>query len=117
YRARASYHVDGPPAFTRAGVIEFTMAPPEPQVLSATIRDDRVLNGSLFLDLKLQQETRTDTFDVEVEWANDARGNVVTENYTVQCQDSEGALPLCGTGPMILPEAAPTNENWSKSPT
>lgn len=117
YRATPSYTVDGPPSFTRSGAIEFTMAPPEPEVLSAKIRDDRVLDGSLFLDLRLLQATRTDTFAVDVEWADDARGNVVSRTYSVTCQDSGGDVPTCDTGPMILPETAPTNENWSESPT
>ncbi len=116
YRATAAYTVDGPPQFTRAGMVEFTMQAPAPEVLSATVRDDRVLDGSLFLDLRLLQATRTDTFTVDVDWANDARGDVISKTYTVQCQDSGGNVPTCDTGPMILPEAAPTNANWSESP-
>lgn len=117
YRASPSYTVEGPPSFTRSGVIEFAMAPPAPEVLSAKIRDDRVLDGSLFLDLRVLQATRTDTFTVDVAWADDARGDVISRTYTVQCQDSGGDVPTCDTGPMILPETAPTNENWSESPT
>ncbi|WP_157538387.1 MULTISPECIES: hypothetical protein [unclassified Nocardioides] len=117
YRATPSYTVDGPPSFTRSGVIEFTMSPPAPEVLSAKIRDERVLDGSLFLDLRLLQATRTDTFTVDVEWANDARGDVVRKTYTVHCQDSGGDVPTCDTGAMIVPSSAPTNENWSESPT
>jgi hypothetical protein len=123
YRATASYTVTGPPAFTRSGVIEFTMNPPEPEIgrssgfnVDAQIRDERVLNGSLFLDLRMLQATRSDDFTVKVDWADDARGNVLSKTYTVHCQDSGGDIPTCDTGPMILPEEAPTNQNWSESP-
>lgn len=117
YRATVTYQYDGPPALTRSGVVEFTMVEPAPEVLDATVRDDRVLNGSLFLDLRLLQTTRTDSFTVDVDWADDARGSVITETYTVQCENSGGDVPTCDTGPMILPEDAPTNGNWSASPT
>jgi hypothetical protein len=117
YRATATFTAAGPPSLTRTGVVEYVVEQPAPEVLSATVRDDRVLNGSLFLDLRLLQPTLDDTFTVDVAWANDARGNVITETYTVQCQDTGSAISSCDTGPMILPETAPTNGNWSSSPT
>ncbi|HCB03819.1 MAG TPA: hypothetical protein DEQ43_06155, partial [Nocardioides bacterium] len=117
YRATTTFHYNGPPALTRTGAVEFTMVQPAPEVMSATVRDDRVLNGSLFLDLRLLQSTRTDTFTVGVDWADDGRGHTISKTYTVQCQDAGGDVPSCDTGPMILPTEAPTNANWSESPT
>ncbi|RNL62922.1 hypothetical protein EFK50_14435 [Nocardioides marmoriginsengisoli] len=123
YRATAGYTVTGPPSFTRSGVVEFTMSPPAPEIgrsdgfnFDAKIRDERVLNGSLFLDLRMLQATEEDDFTVKVDWADDGRGNVVSKTYDVHCQDSDGDIPTCDTGPMILPETAPTNQNWSESP-
>ncbi|MBO9523470.1 MAG: hypothetical protein J7518_18220 [Nocardioidaceae bacterium] len=117
YRATATYTVDGPPQFARSGVVEFTMLPPAPEVMTAQVRDDRVLDGSLFLDLRMLQSTRSDDFTVHVDWADDGRGNVVSTTYTVHCQDTGSDVATCDTGPMILPEEAPTNANWSESPT
>ncbi|WP_456697683.1 hypothetical protein [Aeromicrobium sp. P5_D10] len=117
YRATATFTTTTLPSLTRTGTVEFTMDEPAPEVLSAEVRDDRVLDGSLFLDLRMLQSTRSDTFTVDVDWADDARGNKISKTYTVQCEDTESAIASCDTGPMILPDDAPTNGNWSESPT
>lgn len=116
YRATASYRVDGPPTLTRSGVVEFTMTAPAPEVIGAKVRDDRVLDGSLFLDLRLLQQTRSDTFTVDVDWADDAAGHVISKTYKVQCPDTGGEVPTCDTGPMALPGEGATNDNWSEQP-
>ncbi len=117
YRAVATFKTTTSPSLTRTGTVEFTMDEPAPEVLSAKVRDDRVLDGSLFLDLRLLQSTRSDTFKVDVDWADDASGHKISKTYTVQCEDTNSAISSCDTGPMILPEDAPTNANWSESPT
>lgn len=115
YRALVEYAEDAPSTVTAAGRVEFTVLPPQPEVLAASIKDDRVLNGALSLDLRLLQDTPSDTFDVTVEWADDARGNTAVEHYTVQCEDA--GSDTCDTGPLIAPVEAPVNANWSASPT
>ena len=65
----------------------------------------------------MMQDTRSDTFDVEVEWADDGLGNEVVKHYTVQCVDA--GANTCDTGPLIAPgpNEAPTNPQWSEAPT
>ena len=49
----------------------------------------------------MMQDTGSDTFDVEVEWADDGLGNEVVKHYTVQCVDA--GADTCDTGPLIAP--------------
>ncbi|MBU2695581.1 hypothetical protein [Pimelobacter sp. 30-1] len=122
YRAIVDY-ADTSPVQHAAGRVEFTVLPPEPEITGTsasdppTVRDDRVLDGSLSLDLRMKQNTPTDTFDVQVEWADDARGNKVVRNYTVQCVNV--GADTCDTGPLPVPApgAPPVNPQWSGSPT
>lgn len=115
YRARVNYAGTTPVTFNTSGRVEFTIRAPEPEVLKAEVIDKRALNGALFLDLNLLQNTRTDTYTVKVDWATDGDGAPVSETYTVQCVDT--GLDTCSTGTLELPETAPTNPRWSKSPT
>jgi hypothetical protein len=95
--------------------VEFTIAAPQPELLTAAIDDDRVLAGKLFLDLRLLQNTQGDTFNVDVDWAKDPDGGTLTQHYTVQCADA--GSDTCDTGPLLAPNDAPTNANWSQSPS
>lgn len=115
YRAQVRL-VGGTGAVDVGGSVDFSIARPVPQVVTAELRDDRIRNGALFLNLRLREEnTPTDTFEVEVTWADDAMGNQVVLHYTVHCQDAGAGT--CETGPLISPSSAPTNQNWSSSPT
>ena len=63
------------------------------------------------------QNTPGDTFDVDIEWADDNNGNKIVEHYTVVCRDLDPE-PACETDPLNLgPPEAPTNANWSSSPS
>lgn len=115
YRVLVSYTQPGTTPVTGSGRVEFTIEPPSPHLLKSDIRDDRVLNGSLSLDLRMHQDTPSDTFNVNVEWANDGNGNVTSRHYTVQCVNA--GSDTCDTGPLVAPEHAPTNPQWSESPT
>ena len=118
YRAEVHFEEAGPSGIDRYGLLEFEVIPPAPKIISAQLRDDRLLNGSLFLDLNLEEEARGDDYQVEVEWANDARGKVVKKTYDVHCENDTGSpTPYCNTGTMVVPASAPTNPNWSESPT
>ncbi|MCR1781167.1 hypothetical protein KVF89_01350 [Nocardioides carbamazepini] len=122
YRAIVDY-TDTSPVQHASGRVEFTVLPPEPEITGTsagdppTVRDDRVLDGSLSLDLRMKQNTPSDTFVVEVEWADDARGHKVVQTYDVQCVDT--GSNTCDTGPLPVPApgAPPTNPQWSASPT
>ncbi|MDQ6526245.1 hypothetical protein RB608_21680 [Nocardioides sp. LHD-245] len=122
YRATVDY-TDTSPVQHASGRVEFTVLPPEPEVTGTsasdppTVRDDRVLDGSLSLDLRMKQNTPTDTFDVEVEWADDARGNKAVRTYTVACVNAGG--DTCDTGPLPVPAPGdpPVNAQWSESPS
>ncbi|WP_205473653.1 hypothetical protein [Nocardioides sp. SYSU D00038] len=101
---------------TATGFIEFTVAVPNVEVVKAELVDERLTHdGNLFVDLELAQDTPGDTFDVQIEWADDNRGNRVVRDYTVTCQDlGDGG---CLTQPLTQgPPSAPTNQNWSASP-
>jgi len=115
YRVMVDYADAVPVPLQASGRIEFTVVPPQPEVLAASVRDDRVLDGSLSLDLRMLQDTPSDTFDVTVEWADDALGNRAVEHYTVECANAGPGN--CDTGPLLTPMQAPVNENWSESPT
>jgi hypothetical protein len=77
--------------------------------------DDLVLNGRLFLDLRMMEPTPSDTFDVEIEWANSGTGDRIVRHYTVNC------IPVgdgtCETGALVGPSSAPVNPQWSASPS
>lgn len=120
YRAKVTLTGNNPGAFTAGGRVEFTIREPEPEVITATVRDSRELGGSLSLDLRLLQNTRpnatADDFTVKVDWASDGDGTPVSETYQVQCFDT--GFDTCDTGPLSEgPPEFPTNANWSKSPT
>jgi len=115
YRVLVSYTEPGTTPVTASGRVEFTIEPPSPHLLKSDIRDDRVLNGSLSLDLRMHQDTPSDTFTVNVQWANDGNGHVTSRHYTVQCVNA--GSDTCDTGPLVAPEHAPTNPQWSESPT
>jgi hypothetical protein len=115
YRVHVSYTHSGTTPVTASGRVEFTVEPPSPTLLKSEIRDDRVLNGSLSLDLRMHQNTPSDTFNVHVDWANDGNGNVISRHYTVHCVNA--GFDTCDTGPLVEPEHAPTNSQWSESPT
>ncbi len=122
YRAKVTLSWTGPDSGSASGRVEFTIIRPAAEVLTAEIEDDRVDDGSLTLNLRLLQNTRGDgpsdepEFDVEVDWADDGLGNVVTEHYDVRCVDT--GFTTCDTGPLIdQPSGGPTNDQWSSSPT
>lgn len=115
YRAQVTVAGDNGAPFSASGRVEFTIRQPEPEIITSDIRDSRTLNGALSLDLNLAQNTRSDTFDVAVDWATDGSGTPVTKHYTVQCVDT--GADTCGTGTLVTPDDAPTNPQWSESPT
>ena len=96
------------------GTVEFTIEVPQPQVVSAELVDDRLHDGRVFLDLRLAQETPGDTFDVEVEWADDNAGHRVVQDYTVTCANV-APEPFCETD-TFQGTTNPTNPNWSTAP-
>ena len=83
------------------------------------VEDDRVNTGALSLDLRMTAEhPQSDTFAVDVVWADDGLGNEVVKHYTVQCVDA--GANTCDTGPLHRPgrpDEAPTNPQWSEAPT
>ncbi len=115
YRVSVSYTHPGTTPVTASGRVEFTIDPPSPQLLKSDVRDDRVLNGSLSLDLRMLENAPSDTFNVDVDWANDGNGKVISKRYTVKCVNA--GSDTCDTGPLVAPENAPTNPQWSESPT
>ncbi|MCW2783940.1 MAG: hypothetical protein JWP74_457 [Marmoricola sp.] len=104
-----------PTPFTASGRVEFTINQPDPEVLQAQVLDHPELQGARLLDLNLSQNTKSDTFKVDVDWANDGTDAPVTKHYTVQCVDTGN--DTCNTGTLVTPADAPTNPQWSESPT
>ncbi|HET6154633.1 MAG TPA: hypothetical protein VFE15_16945 [Marmoricola sp.] len=115
YRAEVTASGNNGAPFSASGRVEFTIQQPEPEILSSDIRDSRTLDGALSLNLDLSQNTSSDVFDVAVDWATDGAGNTVTKHYTVQCVDT--GSDTCNTGTLVAPDDAPTNPQWSESPT
>jgi hypothetical protein len=86
-----------------------------PQLGTATLVDDRTGNDSrVFLDLELGQQTPTDTFTVDVLWADDALGHKSESTYTVHCAQVS-TEPGCLTG-SFGNGSTPANANWSQLP-
>lgn len=111
YRATASFRGNDV-----TGSVDFTIAAPEPEIMTAAVKDDRTLDGKLLLDLRLTEDVPNDTFDVEVEWADDLSGKPLVKNYTVVCRKLNATA--CETDPLNAgPPTAPTNANWSESPS
>lgn len=103
--------------FDVRGDLDFTLDVPRPEVIHAALVDNRVDDGRLFLDLRLEQQTPGDTFDVSVEWADDNNGHKSVVDYTVTCRDFV-VDDYCETDPLNAgPPDAPTNANWSSSPS
>lgn len=111
YRATAAFRGNDV-----TGSVDFTIAAPEPQIMTAALKDDRTLDGRLLLDLRLTEDVPNDTFDVEVEWADDLSGKPLVKSYTVVCRRLNATA--CETDPLNAgPPTAPTNANWSESPS
>ncbi|MCW2783514.1 MAG: hypothetical protein JWP74_31 [Marmoricola sp.] len=116
----------GQASLPTSGRIDFVVAGAAPEIITSDIQDSRALNGALSLNLRMLQDTRPyaetnqtpvkDDFTVKVDWATAADGSTVSQTYQVQCSDAgEGT---CDTGPLTDgPPDAPTNANWSQSPT
>ncbi|WP_262851486.1 hypothetical protein [Mumia quercus] len=116
YRATASFRGNDGTAYDVAGSVDFTIVAPEPEIMTASLKDDRTLDGKLLLDLRLTQDVPNDTFDVEVEWADDLSGKPLVKSYTVVCRRLNATA--CETDPLNAgPPTAPTNANWSESPS
>lgn len=116
YRATVHYSglANGAP-FDSSGTVTFTIAQPQPTVMDGALRDELALHGSLSLNLRLQEPVDHDTLGVDVQWADDALGQTVSRHYTVNCRPlGDGG---CDTDSLVSPEDAPTNSNWSQSPT
>jgi hypothetical protein len=115
YRATVRL-VDAAGTAAAGGVIEFTVAVPRPEITRAELVDERLSHdGKLFLDLELAQQTPGDTFDVDIEWADDNQGHREVRSYTVTCRDLDPE-PACVTDSLVTPASAPINPNWSASP-
>ena len=126
YRAKVRFQGTraGNPVDVR-GTVPFAITSPVPRLYSSDLgepelRDEAVLDGRLALDLRMMQDTPSDATNpemlhVEVEWADDNRGSKVVRTYDVRC------LPVgdgtCETGALTSPAAAPTNPQWSQSPS
>ena len=116
YRATAGFRGNDGTAYDVTGSVDFTIAAPEPEIMTASLKDDRTLDGKLLLDLRLTEDVPNDTFDVEVEWADDLSGKPLVKSYTVVCRRLNATA--CETDPLNAgPPTAPTNANWSESPS
>ena len=106
--------------FDVSGIVPFAIAPPVPTLTDSNLgepelHDDQILDGKLFFDLRLLQDTPSDVFDVEIEWAYGGQGDRVVESYTVQCVAVGDGT--CETGALTSPAGAPINPQWSASPS
>ncbi|HEX5017455.1 MAG TPA: hypothetical protein VFX15_07710 [Actinomycetes bacterium] len=121
YVARVRYRgTEGGAAFDTSGTVAFDITPPVPELYDTNLDeprlyDDLVLNGRLFLDLRMMEPVPSDTFDVAIEWANSGSGDRIVRHYTVKC------IPVgdgtCETGALVSPASAPVNPQWSSSPS
>jgi hypothetical protein len=121
YRVTARYRgtANGDP-FDTTGTVFFTVESPTPELYNSMLEepelsDDLALNGKLFLDLRMMQETPSDTLDVEIEWASTFGKDRIVEQYVVQCVPVGDGT--CETGALTQPLAAPVNPQWSSSPS
>jgi hypothetical protein len=103
-----------------SGSVEISVVTPVPELKSSSLGearlvDDAILDGKLGLDLRMLENAPSDTFTVDVEWADDGQGSTIAERYTVQCVPVGDGT--CETGALVSPASAPVNPQWSKSPT
>ncbi len=125
YRAKVTYSWTGPEPGSASGRVEFTILRPAAEahrsdslVEEPKVDDDRVSTGALSLDLRMTQNTRSDTFAVDVAWADDGLGSEVVEHYTVECVDA--GANTCDTGPLVAPDPGrrqPTHSGPSRRPS
>jgi hypothetical protein len=115
---RATVHYAGTQSgqpFDASGTVGFTIAQPQPKFVTASLDDDLALKNGLSLNLQMQEPVDHDTFNVDVQWADDGVGHVITRHYDVQCHP-EGEN-TCDTEPLLGPVETPTNGNWSAPST
>lgn len=121
YRATVRFRgTDEGTPFDVSGSVAFAIAPPVPELLNHNLEepelvDSLTLDGRLFLDLRMMQDTPSDVFDVDVEWAYGGQGDRVIHHYTVQCVPVGDGT--CETGALTQPSTAPVNPQWSSSPS